>query len=256
MQISIPVIVVPVLRPTMTDMLFANRNRGKRTVKMPYFLQYCRAGFLAVALLSLATAPSMAADPKPLEIEKRKNIMPEIDGLRLVLRNKAYIDSRNAAVLKLDDPKSVIVSTPFSPSVVLILVSEQELSSLQIAEHHLVTLNLSREDAIALGRKQVLAQLPTLPGPADFVEGVVVSPKIDYVASLLLTDGWEQLDDALKGRLVAAVPSDDQVILANVDSDKMLEKLKTFVANAYTDASRSISQSLFVRENGAWVELK
>lgn len=223
---------------------------------MLHFLVRYRAAFVAVVLLSLATAPSMAADPKPLEIEKRKNIMAERKGLRLVLRNKAYIENRNAAFLKLDHPKSVIVSTPFSPSVVLILVSEQELSSLQIAEHDLADLDISREDAIALGRKQVLAQLPSLPGPADFAEGVVVSPKIDYVASLLLTDGWEQLDDALSGRLVAAVPSDDKVILANVDSDRMLEKLKTFVANAYADASRSISRSLFVRENGAWVELK
>lgn len=223
---------------------------------MPYLLVCCRAVILSVSLLSLATTPSMAANSQPLEFEKRKAIMPELNGLRLVLRNKAYIDSRNAAVLKLDDPKSVIVSTPFSPSVVLILVSEQDLSSLQINEHHLADLQISRDDAIALGRKQVLAQLPSLPGPADFVEGVVVSPKIDYVASLLLADGWEQLDDALKGRLVAAVPSDDQVILANVDSDRMLEKLKTFVANAYADANRSVSQSLFVRENGAWVELK
>lgn len=223
---------------------------------MPYLLACSRALFLSVSLLSLATTPSMAANSQPLELEKRKVIMPELNGLRLVLRNKAYIDSRNAAVLKLDEPKSVIVSTPFSPSVVLILVSEQELSSLQISEHHLADLEISREDAIASGRKQVLAQLPSLPGPADFVEGVVVSPKIDYVASLLLADGWEQLDNALNGRLVAAVPSDDQVILANVDSDRMLEKLKTFVANAYTNANRSVSQSLFVRENGAWVELK
>lgn len=223
---------------------------------MLHFLLRYRAAFLAFALLSLATAPSMAAEPKPLEFEKGKNIMPELDGLRLVLRNRAYIESRNAAILKLDDPKSVVVSTPFSPSVVLVLVSEQELSSLQISEHHLADLKISREDAIALGRKQVLAQLPSLPEPADFTEGVVVSPTIDYVASLLLVDGWEKLDGALNGRLVAAVPSDDQVILANVDSEKMLEKLKTFVANAYASANRSVSQSLFVRENGAWVELK
>lgn len=256
MQLSILVIVVPVLLSAMTYLPFANRSRCKRTVELLHFLLRYRAAFLAFALLSFATAPSMAAEPKPLKIEKGKNIRPELDGLRLVLRNRAYIESRNAAILKLDDAKSVVVSTPFSPSVVLVLVSEQELSSLQIAEHHLADLNISREDAIALGRKQVLAQLPPLPGPADFAEGVVVSPNIYYVASLLLADGWEQLDDALNGRLVAAVPSDDQIILANVDSGSMLDKLKVFVAKAYTDANRSISQSLFVRENGAWVELK
>lgn len=180
--------------------------------------------------------------------------MAQIEKLRLVLRSKGYAENRTRMLREANQDDQQIVSETFSASIETVLVSDEGSASKLIDTGHLADMGIGSDLALILGQKQVLAGLPPLPSATDFESGVVISPQIDYVASMLLANGWDDLDATLGGRLVAAVPSDDQIMLANITSDGMYAKFKYYVASAYDEANRSVSKALLVRKDGRWVE--
>ena len=180
--------------------------------------------------------------------------MAAIEKLRLVVRSKGYAESRNRMLREANQDENQIVSEPFTASIETVLVSDEGSGSKLIDTGHLAYMGIGSDLALILGQKQVLAGLPPLPSSADFGSGVVISPQIDYVASMLLASGWDDLDASLSGRLVAAVPSDDQIMLANITSDAMYEKFKLYVGSAFDEANRSVSKALLVRKDGRWAE--
>ena len=180
--------------------------------------------------------------------------MAQIEKLRLVVRSKGYAESRHRLLKAANQDEQQIVSEPLTASIETVLVSDEGPASKLIDTGHLADMGIGSDLAVILGQRQVLAGLPPLPTSADFASGVVISPQIDYIASMLLTSGWDDLDESLSGRLVAAVPSDDQIMLANVTSDAMYEKFKLYVSSAYDEANRSVSKALLVRKDGRWVE--
>lgn len=210
-----------------------------------------------VTVMLLAETTSVASEPQQKsttgEIGDRAQ-MAAIEKLRLVVRSKGYAESRNRMLREANQDENQIVSEPFTASIETVLVSDEGSGSKLIDTGHLADMGIGSDLALILGKKQVLSGLPPLPSSADFGSGVVISPQIDYVASMLLASGWDDLDASLSGRLVAAVPSDDQIMLANITSDAMYEKFKLYVASAYDEANRSVSKALLVRKDGRWAE--
>ena len=212
---------------------------------------------LPAVFAALSPSQLMAADPQQvtttgnkLELEK----MADTGKLRLVVRTKGYAESRSQLLQQANQNDAHIVSEPLTASIETVLVSDEGSGSKLIGTNHLADMGIDVDLALALGQTQVLKGLPPLPSPADFASGVVVSPQIDYIASMLFASGWDELDAALSGRLVAAVPSDDQIMLANISSDEMYERFKVYAASAFDEANRSVSKALLVRQNGRWVE--
>jgi uncharacterized protein YtpQ (UPF0354 family) len=205
----------------------------------------------------LAETTSVASEPQQKsttgEIGDRAQ-MAAIEKLRLVVRSKGYAESRNRMLREANQDENQIVSEPFTASIETVLVSDEGSGSKLIDTGHLADMGIGSDLALILGKKQALSGLPPLPSSADFGSGVVISPQIDYVASMLLASGWDDLDASLSGRLVAAVPSDDQIMLANITSDAMYEKFKLYVSSAYDEANRSVSKALLFRKDGRWVE--
>lgn len=210
-----------------------------------------------VTVMLLAETTSVASEPQQTsttgEIGDRAQ-MAAIEKLRLVVRSKGYAESRNRMLREANQDENQIVSEPFTASIETVLVSDEGSGSKLIDTGHLADMGIGSDLALILGQKQVLSGLPPLPSSADFGSGVVISPQIDYVASMLLASGWDDLDASLSGRLVAAVPSDDQIMLANITSDAMYEKFKFYVGSAFDEANRSVSKALLVRKDGRWVE--
>ncbi|HMT42202.1 MAG TPA: hypothetical protein PKC48_03915 [Sphingorhabdus sp.] len=210
-----------------------------------------------MTVMLLAETTSVASEPQQKsttgEIGDRAQ-MAAIEKLRLVVRSKGYAESRNRMLREANQDENQIVSEPFTASIETVLVSDEGSGSKLIDTGHLAYMGIGSDLALILGQKQVLAGLPPLPSSADFGSGVVISPQIDYVASMLLASGWDDLDASLSGRLVAAVPSDDQIMLANITSDAMYEKFKFYVGSAFDEANRSVSKALLFRKDGRWVE--
>lgn len=182
----------------------------------------------------------------------QRYLIPKPGSLRLVVRHAGYAQQRRAT-LKSFGQDSAIVSAPFAPGLELVLVSDSVLASTVIDSDMAHRIGLSPADAMALGRRQVLMGLPAVPRPDDIDEGVITSPKIDYIASLLLADGWDELNSVLGERLIVAVPSDDQIVIATASDAHERRKIAAYVGQMHREAARSVSAHLYARKNGAWI---
>lgn len=216
------------------------------------WLRSVAAGFGAFGLVGAATAQEAPAIKAPIAAPA------DIDGerakLRVVVRNAGYTEQRNTILQQGNNDNVGIVAIPYSRDLELVLVSDERMTSKVLDTRALSALGLTLDQAMALGRQQVLAGLPAIPAYTDIDEGVITTPNIDYMASLILAEGWDELNAALGGNLVVALPSDDVIIITSAANGSARTDLRAHVKNAYDNANRSVSASLYVRKSGKWVE--
>ena len=174
--------------------------------------------------------------------------------LRLVVREAGSTAYRNQILVEQGaNADDVIFTRPFAKGLELILVADQPTTSKPWMLRDLKLYKVTQDEIMALGRRQVLAILPLLPPAEAVAGGVVMVPKMDYLASLILADGWDALDAALGGNLLVAVPSDDVLIVADARAADIGAKLPAFVKAQFDDANRSVSPLVYRRQGGAWV---
>ena len=174
--------------------------------------------------------------------------------LRLVVRDAGYAAHRNRVLAERGaKPDDTILAPPYAKGLELILVADQPTTSKPWMQRDLNLYKVTQDEIMALGRRQVLATLPKLPSRDAVAGGVVALPKMDYLASLMLDDGWDELDAALGGNLLVAVPSDDMLIVADGASADIRASLPDFVKAQHADANRSVSPLLYRRQAGQWV---
>lgn len=216
------------------------------------WLRSIAAGFGAFGLVGPAAAQEAPAIKAP--IATPADIDSARAKLRVVVRNAGYTEQRNAILQQRGNDDVGIVAMPYSRDLELVLVSDEPMTSKVLDTRALSALGLTLDQAMALGRQQVLAGLPAIPAYTDIDEGVITTPNIDYMASLILAEGWDELDVALGGNLVIALPSDDVIIITSAANGSARTVLRAHVKNAYVNANRSVSASLYVRKSGKWVE--
>lgn len=211
-------------------------------------------GKLAPTLLAgVAGSAALAQQPPPAPSGQLPLHPTE---LRLVMRSHETMVERDALLTRLNGVDSNLVRYAVTPSIDALLVADKGMTSLQLDRDALARAAIDQAAAIAAGRQQVLSVLPGLPSAEDIsASGVLVSPRVDYVASLILRDGWDELAAQLDGTMVVAVPSDDRLIIAVLNPDRPVEQLRAYVEGEYAEASRSVSRALLVRRGGRWVEL-
>ncbi len=177
--------------------------------------------------------------------------------LRLVIREAGSTAYRNKILVEHGaNADDVIFSTPYAEGLELILVADQPTTSKPWMQRDLNLYKVTQDEIMALGRRQVLAILPSLPPAEAVAGGVVMVPKMDYLASLMLADGWDDLHAALGGNLLVAVPSDDVLIVADGGFADRRVKLPGFVKAQFDDANRSVSPLVYRRQGGAWVAVE
>jgi hypothetical protein len=199
------------------------------------------------------------ANAPPADVTKQKEVVEavveaELRSLRLVVRDAGYAGHRNRILAERGaKPDDVIFATPFAKGLELILVADEPTTSKPWMLRDLSLYKVTQDEIMALGRRQVLAILPSVPPAEAVAGGVVMVPRMDYLASLMLADGWDELDAALGGNLLVAVPSDDVLIVADARAADIGAKLPAFAKAKFDDASRSISPLIYRRLGGAWV---
>ena len=175
--------------------------------------------------------------------------------LRVVVRSELYATEANT---ELGAGKSgPLVIAPLAAGLDLVLAADLPQTTRLVNEGDLKTLGLTRDEAIALGAKQVLAALPPLPDAKALASAVIVIPGQDYGASYLLaTDQWRSRARTLTGVLWIAVPADERVVVGLARSEEELSKLKPVVAQDFATAPRGISPLIFRWTDGRWLPLK
>jgi len=176
--------------------------------------------------------------------------------LRLLVRGNDYIAAyvRETASLGKDaEPPDPPVTMNFAEGVSLILAADFPTTTRMVNASTLKTLGLNRDQAFALGTRQVLASLPKIP-TAEELDGKLMSfPDLDYGASMLLEpDRWRSLAVATGGRLFVAIPADNDVLIGTVESDEDLRKLEKLVADSYAAAGRGISPFVYRWSPSGW----
>lgn len=205
----------------------------------------------AAGLLGAGGAAAQTQDEAAAQADAEQEA--ELRSLRLVIRDAGYAAHRNRILAERGAAAGdVIFSTPYAPGLELILVADKPGTSHPWMQRELTLYRVKQDEIMALGRRQVLATLPSLPRREAVAGGVVMVPRTDYLASLMLADGWDDLDRALGGQLLVAVPSDDVLIVADGAADQRAA-LPDFVRHQYEDANRAVSPLIYARRGGRWV---
>jgi hypothetical protein len=140
-----------------------------------------------------------------------------------------------------------------APGLNLVLAADYPDTTHLVGESELKTLGLNRDEAIALGTRQVLATIPALPGAKDLDAAMVLLPGLDYgAAAMLATDHWRKVAETLSGVLWIAVPADEHVLMGHVTRPEDLERLKPVIAKAFAGAPRGISPTIFRWAGHGW----
>ena len=181
--------------------------------------------------------------------------------LRVVVRGDDYIKEiarltqakakgAGPAYETLVDPP---ITAPFGPGLSLILAADYPTTTKMIGNSMIAKLGLNRDQALALGTRQVLASVPTIP-TAEEVEGkLLVIADLDYGASIMLEpERWRPLAVATGGRLFVAIPADNDVLIGTAKSGEELRKLEKLVADDYASASRGISPLVYRWSPSGW----
>ena len=177
--------------------------------------------------------------------------------LRVAIRDVKYVQEiaqlfKNGGGKEKGPPDPPITAS-FAPGVSLIVMADYPTASKMVGGAMVAKIGLNREQALALATRQVLASLPKIP-TAEQIDGKLMSfPDLDYGASMLLEpDRWRPLAVATGGRLFAAIPSDNDVLIGTVESGEELRKLEKLVADAYASASRGISPLVYRWSPSGW----
>ena len=174
--------------------------------------------------------------------------------LRVIVRNDEYVAGATAELGR--GKSGPLITAPFVAGLNLVLAADFPQTTRLVNEGDIKALGLTREDAIALGTNQVLAELPPLPDAGTLSSSVIAISGNDYGASYLMAaDQWSALAKSVQGVLWIAVPADERVVVGVAKSEKDLEKLKAIVAQDYATAPRGISPLIYRWTGGKWLPL-
>jgi hypothetical protein len=216
-------------------------------------VKFTSARGLIKALVTLGASSLTVSSPAPA-----KETTTQAEGtaaLRVVVRDADATARRNKFIAEQYGAEGDLFSIPYAPGLELVLVLDEPMASKVVGAGKLAELGLTQDEAMALGRRQVLAILPSIPSVDDINGGILKSPQIDNIGSLMLADGWDELDKALAGQLLVAVPSDDVIVVANLASEQKRSDFKLYVKQLHDDATRSVSPFVYARQSGSWVQI-
>lgn len=175
--------------------------------------------------------------------------------LRVVVRNDGYVAEANSEIGA--GKSGPLVVAPLTGALDLVLAADFPETTRLVNEGDLERLGLTREQAIALGTKQVLAAMPPLPDSKTLASTTVLIAGQDYGASYLLaSEEWRSRARTLTGVMWIAVPADERVVVGVARSEEELSNLKSIVAQDYAAAPRGISPLIFRWTDGGWQPLK
>jgi uncharacterized protein YtpQ (UPF0354 family) len=161
-----------------------------------------------------------------------------------------------AEVHSVEGDKSDLVTGPLVGDFSWILVADMPQATRVINSEDLAKLGLTRDQALDLGRRNVLADLRPLSAvvqalPAD---GIGTIQGSFYESSrLCLHETWKELAAKMTGPLLVGAPGPDIVLYADGGRPHSLDALTTLVRYTAEHSQKPLSTQVFKWTEGGWI---
>jgi len=228
--------------------LFKRADGTEGAFNLDTLVGYCRAASAADCAASKADFVMKMSRPHP---------DPTPASLRLVVRDRAYLDYIDAYGAKSPEKGEVAKYRPIGDDLYAVLAADGEDTVALIGDVALRKLGLTPDQAWALAEAQTRAILPPLPKPAALRKAAVSYPEQHHLASLLIDlPAWEKLAARVGPTLFMTVVADHIVFVGQVPDGPALEDLKQAVVDDCAAQERCISPHLYRFRDGRWVIAK
>lgn len=187
--------------------------------------------------LYLARLPAIMTELRDVEVKPAD--------IRVVVRGTAYVEdvARSTAGM----PEAAPVVRSVAGDIAMICVVDQPRGFKMLSHADLVKLNLSEDQAIALGLKNVAASLPPLVSVTEDAKQVgfkMASGDFYESSRMLLHDSWAETSKAMGGHLVVAVPQSDMLVYSDGGGNGVTA-VGAFARYVVAKAQKPISSSVF-----------
>ena len=176
------------------------------------------------------------------------------DHLRAVLRATEYVEGAARAVAQKEGNR--LVYRAYAENLTLVLVADYPTTTRLVGTDQLKDVGLTEDEALEIGKQKLVAILPNVPALAEITSQVLAFTKSDYLASIMLVKGWDELAMASAGKLFVAVPGDNLALVGIVDEGDSLKRLQAFVKDKFAAADRGVSPLVYRRIDGRWFATK
>jgi hypothetical protein len=176
------------------------------------------------------------------------------DHLRAVLRANEYV--AGAAKIVAQKEGNRLVYRTYAENLSLVLVADYPTTTRLVGTDQLKDVQLTEGEALELGKRQIVANLPHVPALAQIGGQVLAFSGSDYLASIMLAAGWDDLAAVSAGKLFVAVPGDNFALVGLVDDGDSLKQLQAYVKDRFAAADRGVSPLVYRRRVGEWIATK
>lgn len=194
------------------------------------------------AVLFVFAGPARATDPG---LEKHRALARS--DLRVIVRSAGYVAALRAQAGM--HRKLELIARPLAGELWVICVIDLPNQINMLTDSDMGKLGLSRDEAIAVGTRNVAAELP--PGSAI----IFPPPSRDAISNitghfyessrLLMHEDWAALSQEMNGRLVVSVPLPETVLYIEGKDRADLDALRRVAEATAKDDPRKISTQLF-----------
>jgi uncharacterized protein YtpQ (UPF0354 family) len=177
--------------------------------------------------------------------------------IRATVRQQSYVeDMQHTAASKAG---AAPVVEKIAGDLWMVCVVDMPHGVRMLNHNDLTKLGLSEDDAIALAKSNLAANLPPLakvlkelkPGEANEIAGDFYDP-----SRILAHDDWAPLAEALHHHLVVAVPATELLIYGDGRNKQAIGDIETYVSAIAAKAPRAVSTTLLHWTPTGWREVK
>ncbi len=196
-----------------------------------------------MSLLAALLAFARPADAADLAVETNRPVATS--DLRVIVRSTGYVDALRKHAAERLEPQPIV--RPLAGDLWLVCVVDLPRQINMLTDRDLEKLGLSQEEAIALGKQNVAAELP----PGSAVISRLKPDAIGYITGhfyessrLLMHDDWAALSQEMNGQLVVAVPVPEGILYAEGKDRASLDALTRVAEATAKGDQRRISTQL------------
>lgn len=179
---------------------------------------------------------------------------PEPDKLRLIVRDRQYLDYLASVQAAASDTDSIAIYEAIGDDLYAVLALDGPQTIQVVGDKLLRQIGLTRADAWKAALKQTRAILPALPRPDQLAQGAVAIEGKEYQASLLVDlQAWSKLAGAVGPDLFLTVVSDSFVFVGRMPNGAGMDGLRQTVREDCQVQERCVSPNVYRFRNGRWI---
>lgn len=186
------------------------------------------------------------------QVAKERNAPLDRAAVRLVVRSSEYI-RRAQGSLGQDGP--TLQSQPFVGGLVVLPVLDTPRAVRPLDNRDLISLSLSRDQLLELGRTNLdatLRPLSEVAKPASRGQIGNLGGNVFDTSRVLLHAHWASLVEAQNGTLLVALPATDVLLYVSESTPTAVDALRTLANNVMTKAPNPLSNVILKWTKDGW----